>query len=73
MVISILMELTKGAPYKTLLPYNDPGCRAGLYRTLEKLVLCPSPHWPAPLNYAIAVFKNGINDPNLEVYFIQSI
>lgn len=61
------MELTKGTPLKSLLPYNDPGCRAALYRALEKLVICPSPYWPAPLNYATTVFKNGLNDPNLEV------
>lgn len=56
-----------GAELNTILPYNDPRCRAGLYQLLEKLVLCPSPQWPAPLNYASAVLNNGLNDPNLEV------
>lgn len=65
--LSILIEIMNGAELKTLLPYNDPRCRAGLYRVLEKLVLCASPQWPAPLNYASAVFNSGMNDPNLEV------
>ena len=61
------MDMMKGAELKDLMPYNDPHCRAGLYRVLEKLVLCPNPHWPAPLNYATAVFNSGLNDTNLEV------
>lgn len=56
-----------GAELKTLLPYNDPRCRLGLYRVLEKLVLCASAQWPAPLHYATALFNNGLNDPNLDV------
>ncbi|EFX80838.1 hypothetical protein DAPPUDRAFT_303887 [Daphnia pulex] len=66
-VLSILVEIMNGAELNTILPYNDPRCRAGLYQLLEKLVLCPSPQWPAPLNYASAVLNNGLNDPNLEV------
>lgn len=56
-----------GAELNSLLPYNDPRCRTGLYQVLEKLVLCPSPQWPAPLSYASAVLNSGLNDPNLEV------
>lgn len=70
-VISVLMDLTSGGQMKALQPYNDPRCRAGLFRVLERLILCPSPHWPAPLNYATAVFNSGLNDANLEVLFIS--
>nr|CAH0109261.1 unnamed protein product [Daphnia galeata] len=66
-VLSILIEIMNGAELNSLLPYNDPRCRTGLYQVLEKLVLCPSPQWPAPLNYASAVLNSGLNDPNLEV------
>lgn len=50
-----------------MLPYNDPRCRASLYKVLENLVLCPSPQWPAPIHYASVIFKNGLNDSNLDV------
>lgn len=66
-VLSILIEMMNGAELKSLLPYNDPRCRIGLYQVLEKLILCPNPHWPAPLNYASAVLNSGMNDPNVEV------
>ena len=66
-VLSILIDVMNGTPFKSLLPYNTAACRAGLYRVLEKLILCPSAQWPSPLNYATAIFNSGLNDPNLEV------
>lgn len=66
-VLSILVDIMNGAELDSLLPYNDPRCRAGMYRVLEKLVLCPSPQWPAPLNYASAILSSGLNDPTIEV------
>lgn len=66
-VLSILVDIMNGAELNLLVPYNDPRCRASMYRVLEKLVLCPSPQWPAPLNYASAIFSSGMNDPNIEV------
>ena len=69
--LSILIDIMNGAELETLLPYNDPRCRSGLYQLLVKLVLCSSQQWPAPLNYASAVFSSGLNDPNLEVQGFQ--
>lgn len=69
-VLSILIDIMNGNPFKLLLPYNTAGCRAGLYRVLEKLILCPSALWPSPLNYATAIFNSGLNDPNLEVKIV---
>lgn len=66
-VLSVLVDIMNGAELNLLVPYNDPRCRAAMYRVLEKLVLCPSPQWPAPLNYASAIFSSGMNDPNIEV------
>ncbi len=70
--LSVLIDLMNGAQPKTLQPYNDPRCRAALYKLLERLVLCSSPHWPAPLHYASAIFSSGLNDPNLEVSSVCS-
>ena len=66
-MIALLIELTRGAQLDTMVPYNDASCRQSLYKVLEKLILCPSPQWPAPVHYASAIFRSGLNDPNLDV------
>ena len=66
-VLAILVEIMNGAQLNSLIPYNDPRCRASLYKVLEKLILCASPQWPAPIHYASVIFKSGMNDANLDV------
>ena len=72
-VLAVLVEVMNGAELKSLLPYNDPCCRAALYKVLENLILCPSPQWPAPIHYASAIFKNGMNDSNLDVRLVKKL
>ena len=70
--LSVLADLKNGPQPETLQPYNDPRCRAALYKLLERLVLCSSPHWPAPLYYANAIFHSGLEDSSLEVSSVCS-
>ena len=68
LALSVLIDIMRGVPLKALLPYSDPRCRAGLYAVLQRLILCPNPQFPAPLNYASAIFNIGLNDPCIEVH-----
>jgi len=69
-MLAILVEIMNGAQLNSLIPYNDPRCRASLYKVLEKLILCASPQWPAPIHYASVIFKSGMNDANLDVSMV---
>uniref|UniRef100_T1HFJ1 RIX1 domain-containing protein n=1 Tax=Rhodnius prolixus TaxID=13249 RepID=T1HFJ1_RHOPR len=48
-------------------PYRDETCRLALYTSLLALCNDPHPKFPAPCNYAVQIFTNGLNDSSLLV------
>uniref|UniRef100_A0A069DWB0 Pre-rRNA-processing protein RIX1 N-terminal domain-containing protein n=1 Tax=Panstrongylus megistus TaxID=65343 RepID=A0A069DWB0_9HEMI len=49
------------------IPYADESCRLALYTTLLALCNDHHPKFPAPCNYAVHIFTNGLNDNSLLV------
>lgn len=50
-------------------PYRDETCRLALYTSLLALCNDPHPKFPAPCNYAVQIFTNGLNDSSLLVSY----
>uniref|UniRef100_A0A023FB68 Pre-rRNA-processing protein RIX1 N-terminal domain-containing protein n=1 Tax=Triatoma infestans TaxID=30076 RepID=A0A023FB68_TRIIF len=49
------------------IPYTDEACRLALYTALLALCNNHHPKFPAPCNYAVPIFTNGLNDNSLLV------
>ncbi|CAH3023670.1 unnamed protein product [Porites evermanni] len=66
-IIRLIIQCQQ-SPYDSFpIPFSSPDCRQALYHILQCCLLVNSPNVPSPVNHAVRLFSEGLQDADLKV------
>ena len=66
-IIRLIIQCQQ-SPYDSFpIPFSSPDCRQALYHVLQCCLLVNSPNVPSPVNHAVRLFSEGLQDADLKV------